>query len=114
MVYEIAARSSFDLGDLKVGLDYAHQFLALLPENPLFLVAVAHVQAREYQNDAAISSARDSLDYLDRFARPVARRVWLARDQTEPGSNSPLRHRSCAHTESTRTSRRQRPLNPSR
>jgi hypothetical protein len=43
-----------------------------LPENPLFLVAVADVQTSEHQHDAAISSARDCLDYLDRFARPVA------------------------------------------
>jgi hypothetical protein len=35
MVYEIAARSSFDLGDRKSGLDQAHQSLVLLPENPL-------------------------------------------------------------------------------
>ena len=31
---EAAARSSFDLGDLKSGLDYAHLSLSLLPENP--------------------------------------------------------------------------------
>src|ERR1700733_11473116 len=37
--FEIAARSSFDEGDYKGGLEYAAQSLALLPENPLLLVA---------------------------------------------------------------------------
>src|SRR5216683_5814618 len=46
--------------------------LSSCPENPLLLVAVADVQAREHQNDSAISSARDALDYLDRFTRPIA------------------------------------------
>ena len=71
-VYERAARSSFDLGDLKSGMYYAHESLVLLPENPLLLVAVADVQARQHQNDAAIASARDALDYFDRFDRPAA------------------------------------------
>lgn len=70
-VADAAARSSFDLGDLKSGLDYAHFSLLLLPENPLLLVAVADVQAALQQNEAAIASARDALDYLDRFDRPV-------------------------------------------
>jgi hypothetical protein len=72
MAYEIAARSSFDLGDRKSGLDQAHQSLVFLPENPLLLVAVADVQAREHQNDSAISSVRDALNHLDRFTRPIA------------------------------------------
>jgi predicted CXXCH cytochrome family protein len=71
-VYERAARSSFDLGDLTAGLIFAHQSLALFPENPLLLVAVADVQARTAHPDAALESARDALDYFDRFARPSA------------------------------------------
>jgi len=39
--FEIEARSSFDEGDYEGGLKYARQSLALLPENPLLLVAVA-------------------------------------------------------------------------
>ena len=70
-VAEAGARSSFDLGDFKSGLDYAHLSLSLLPENPLLLVAVADVQAALQQNEAAIASARDALDYLDRFDRPA-------------------------------------------
>jgi hypothetical protein len=46
--------------------------LSLLPENPLLLVAVADVQAALQQNEAAITSARDALDYLDRFDHPAA------------------------------------------
>jgi predicted CXXCH cytochrome family protein len=71
-VYERAARSSFDLGDLTAGLSFAHQSLTLFPENPLLLVAVADVQARTAHPDAALESARDALDYFDRFARPSA------------------------------------------
>jgi predicted CXXCH cytochrome family protein len=71
-VYERAARSSFDLGDLPAGLSFAHQSLALFPENPLLLVAVADVQARTAHPEAALESARDALDYFDRFARPSA------------------------------------------
>lgn len=76
--FEIAARSSFDEGDYEGGLEYAAQSLALLPENPLLLVAVSDAQARELQDDAAVTSARDALVYFDRFARPasVAEDEW--------------------------------------
>ncbi len=80
-----AARSSFDLGEFKSGLDYAHFSLVLLPENPLLLVAVADVQAYLQQNEAAISSARDALDYLDRFDHPatISAREWHALKRKE-------------------------------
>jgi predicted CXXCH cytochrome family protein len=71
-VFEIAARSSFDNGDYKQGLEYARQSLALLPEDPLLLVAVADAQAGESRDDAAIASARDALAYFDRFVRPIS------------------------------------------
>lgn len=73
-----AARSSFDLGNLQSGVDYARLSLSLLPENPLLLVAVANVQAVLHQDEAAIASARDALDYLDRFDRPlkISERDW--------------------------------------
>src|SRR5580704_6200949 len=71
-VAEGAARSSFDLGDLQSGMDYARFSLSLLPENPLLLVAAADVHAVLQENEAAIASARDALDYLDRFDRPLA------------------------------------------
>lgn len=77
---EKASRASFDLGDLQVGLQYARLSLKLLPENPLLLVAVADVEARLQQNEAAIANARDALDDFDRFARPAAisKRDWPA------------------------------------
>jgi predicted CXXCH cytochrome family protein len=77
-VAEGAARASFDLGDLQSGLDYARFSLSLTPENPLLLVAVADVQAVLHKNEAAIASARDALDYLDRFNRPltISARDW--------------------------------------
>src|SRR5579864_1005047 len=76
--YEMAARASFGLEDYDAGLNYARQSLTLLPENPLLLVSVADVEAQKHLNDAAISDARDALEYLDRFAAPgtVAPGSW--------------------------------------
>lgn len=79
-VLEIAAKASFDLGDYPRGLNYARQSLALLPENPLLLVAVADVQAGQGDNDSATSSARDALTYLDKFVHPnsIVEKDWPA------------------------------------
>jgi predicted CXXCH cytochrome family protein len=76
--YEVAARASFDLGSYKPGLSYAEKSLALLPENPLLLVAVADVEARENRNPLAIVHAEEALDTLDRFGSPasVAEENW--------------------------------------
>ena len=76
--YEMAARASFGLEDYDAGLNYARQSLRILPENPLLLVSVADVEAQKHLNDAAISDARDALEYLDRFAAPgtVALESW--------------------------------------
>ncbi len=76
--YEMAARASFGLEEYDAGLTYARQSLTLLPENPLLLVSVADVEAQKHLNDAAISDARDAVEYLDRFAAPrtVAPESW--------------------------------------
>ena len=76
--YEMAARASFGVEDYDAGLNYAKQSLTLLPENPLLLVSVADVEAQKHLNDAAISDARDAVEYLDRFAAPgtVAPESW--------------------------------------
>ena len=68
--YEAAARGCFDLSEYELGLSYAQKSLALLPENPLLLVPVADVEARQNLNSAAIAHAREALDDLDRFAGP--------------------------------------------
>jgi tetratricopeptide (TPR) repeat protein len=70
--YEMAARASFGLEDYDAGLNYAKQSLTLLPENPLLLVFVADVEAQKHLSAAAISDARDALEYLDRFAAPTS------------------------------------------
>ena len=70
--YEVAARGCFDLGAYELGLSYSQQSLALLPENPLLLVPVADVEARQNLNFAAIAHAREALDDLDRFAGPAS------------------------------------------
>jgi predicted CXXCH cytochrome family protein len=82
---EKAARSSFDLGNLPSGLDYARFSLKLYPENPLLLVAVADVEAQLQQNEAAMTSARDALTLFDRFDRPAAikTRDWPAVKQKQ-------------------------------
>jgi tetratricopeptide (TPR) repeat protein len=79
-VYELAARASFAQQDYDTGLKYARESLTLLPENPLLLVTVADVEAQQHRNPAAISDARDAVDYLDRFAGPasVAPGSWPA------------------------------------
>jgi hypothetical protein len=76
--YEVAARGSFDLGNYEPGLTYAEKSLALLPENPLLLVAVADVEAREHRNSAAVAHAQEALDDLDRFGSPgsVSEENW--------------------------------------
>jgi hypothetical protein len=76
--YEMAARASFGLQDYDAGLTYAKQSLTFLPENPLLLVSVADVEAQKHLTDAAISDARDAVEYLDRFAAPgtVAPESW--------------------------------------
>ena len=70
--YEVAARGCFDLGEYELGLRYAQQSLALLPENPLLLVPVADVEARQNLNSAAIADANEALEDLDRFAGPAS------------------------------------------
>jgi predicted CXXCH cytochrome family protein len=76
--YEVAADSSFDQGDYASGLAFARQSLTYLPENPQLLVAVADVQARQHQNDEAITNVRAALYYFDRFGSPgaIAQSQW--------------------------------------
>jgi tetratricopeptide (TPR) repeat protein len=69
---EVAARGSFDLGQYREGIEYARQSLRILPENPLLLVNVADVEARQRLNDAAIADGGDAIEYFGRFARPAA------------------------------------------
>src|SRR5438132_647436 len=84
--YEVAARGCFGLGEYDLGLSYAHKSLALLPENPLLLVPVADVQARQSLNSAAIAHAREALDDLDRFAGPSS-----VRDEDWPNVKQQLK-----------------------
>jgi predicted CXXCH cytochrome family protein len=84
--YEVAARGCFDLGDYGRGLAYAQQSLALLPENPLLLVPVADVEARQHLNSAAITHAENALEDLDRFAGPSS-----VRDEDWPNVKQRLR-----------------------
>jgi len=84
--YEVAARGCFDLGEYELGLSYAQKSLVLLPENPLLLVPVADVEARQHLNSAAIAHASEALDDLDRFAGPAS-----VRDEDWPNVKQQLK-----------------------
>src|SRR5437868_13789066 len=84
--YEVAARGCFDLGEYELGLSYAQKSLSLLPENPLLLVPVADVEARQNLNSAAITHAREALEDLDRFAGPSS-----VRDEDWPNVKQQLK-----------------------
>ena len=86
--YEVAARASFDLQKYDPGLDYARKSLALLPENPLLLVPVADVEARQRFNQAAIEDAEEAkvlgkatgaliLDIIELFLVGDINKIWL-------------------------------------
>ena len=68
--YDIAARSSIDLGHYEAALQEGRFSLRLMPENATLLVLIANVEARSGLPDQAERSARDALDYLQQFARP--------------------------------------------
>ena len=94
--YEVAARASFDLQSFAAGLNYAEKSLSLLPENPLFLVAVADVEAHENRTRAAIVHAQEALDGLDRFAPPssIPQESWPALQRTLKASAAFCKGRS--------------------
>ena len=71
-VYEIAARASIDLEDYPRALQYGEESVRLLPENPLLLVPLANVQVKQGLLSEAAQTAREALDYLDRFYRPLS------------------------------------------
>jgi len=68
--YDVAARSSIDLGDYPGALNEAEFSLRLMPENPTLAVLVANLQARQGYFRKAESTAEDALDDLNRFVRP--------------------------------------------
>ncbi len=79
-VYEIAAKASIDLGELPAAISYAKESLRWFPENPLLLVPLANVQVEQGLLHDGESSARDALEYLDRFKHPssVPESEWPA------------------------------------
>ena len=69
-VYDVAARSSIDLGDYGRALEEARFSLRLMPENATLLVLTANLEARVGAPDQARAHARDALEFLDQFAHP--------------------------------------------
>jgi predicted CXXCH cytochrome family protein len=78
--YEIAAKASIDLGQFPAAISYARESLRLWPENPLLLVPLANAQIELGLLHDAGQSARDALEYLERFNRPssVPESEWPA------------------------------------
>ena len=70
-VYDIAARSSVDLGDYDRARQEAGFSLRLLPENPTLLVLAANMEAQKQHFAQAERESWDALEYLDDFARPA-------------------------------------------
>lgn len=70
-VYEMGAKSHIALGNYAQALEYAEESLKLLPENPLLLVPLANVQVQTGRLGEAKDSARQALENLERFARPI-------------------------------------------
>jgi predicted CXXCH cytochrome family protein len=71
-VYEIAAKAYIDLEKYELALRMGRDSLVLLPENPLLLVPLANVQARQSLHAEANRNATDALRDLDRFGRPAS------------------------------------------
>jgi tetratricopeptide (TPR) repeat protein len=69
-VNEVAAKAAIELGDYDRALTYGRESLRLLPENPLLLVLLANVEVLRGMSAESEESARNTLDYLDRFGRP--------------------------------------------
>jgi predicted CXXCH cytochrome family protein len=76
--YDLAAKSSIDLGDYRSALQEGRFSLRLSPENATLLVLIANIEAQNKLYDEAETSARDALEYLDKFARPgnLSDRQW--------------------------------------
>ena len=79
-VYDIAAKSAIDLGELDRGIAHAEASLRILPENPLLLVALADAQAANQQFGRAATRASEALRHLDRFDKPshFSASAWAA------------------------------------
>jgi len=104
-VYEIAAKAYIDLDELDKALLNGRASLQILPESPLLLVPFANAEVKAGRYAGAEQSAKDALDYLDRFDRPgtIPEKKWpevqqqlrascyfvLGRDRTSQGVNLP-------------------------
>lgn len=77
-VYEAASKAAVAIGDFPAALDYGARSLRLLPENPFLLVALADVETRIGNFDAAGRTAENALWYLGRFDRPssIEEQAW--------------------------------------
>lgn len=87
-VYDIAAKTAIDLGELDRGIARAEASLRILPENPLLLVALADARAAKQQFDQAVTNAREALRHLDRLDKPshFSASAWAALEPKLRGS----------------------------
>ena len=77
-VYEIAAKAYIDLGELDQALQNGRASLQILPDSPLLLVPLANAEVKLGRNAEAEQSAKEALDYLERFDGPgtVPKEQW--------------------------------------
>ncbi len=82
-IYELAAKAYIDLGELDRALPDGRASLRILPESPLLLVPLANAEVKLGLGAEAEQSARDALDYLERFDRPtsIPEKRWPAVQQ---------------------------------
>lgn len=69
--HSVAAKACISANDLDAALDHGRMSIRLFPENVTLLVALANVQVLKGFLDEAEVSARDALEHLARFHRPV-------------------------------------------
>ena len=68
--FDLAAKSSIDLGDYPRALAEGRFSLRLMPENATLLILMANLEARNKLFNEARASAENALANLDLFARP--------------------------------------------
>ena len=69
--YEIAAKSSIEIGDYSLAILHGKKSLQLLPENPLLLVPLSNVQVQQGKLVEAKRNAQRALQILKRIERPL-------------------------------------------
>ena len=71
-VYAIASNGAMEIGRYDLALDYGKDSLQILPEDPLLLVPLASLEARQGDFDLSDRDCREALDEFDRLLPPAS------------------------------------------